>query len=74
MEGNKNSCLTRVEYQWLAGDTGAAVIHGQYVNSVAVTTCEVTEAAAEVRGLTADIAVTAVGCHCVLYSTSTGRP
>lgn len=66
--------LTCVEYQSLAGDAGAVVVHGHYLNGVAVATCEGLKVTGEVRGLAADIAMITVGSHCVLYSTQTGRP
>lgn len=39
----------------LAGDTRAVVIHGNYLNRVAVATCEGVEVTGDFRGLAADI-------------------
>lgn len=66
--------VTCVEYQSLAGDTRAVIIHGLHLNRVAGATCEGVKATGEVGGLAADIVMITVGCHCVLYSAQTGRP
>lgn len=66
--------FTCVEQNSLARNTGAVIIHRRDLNAVQVATCEVVKATTEARGLTADVAVIAKGCHCVLDSTQTGRP
>lgn len=66
--------VTCIKHLDLAGDARAAVIHGDYLNSVAVATREGVEVTGEVRGPAAHIILLALCCHHVADSTQTGRP
>lgn len=72
--GSDASGITCAENQRLAGDTGAVLIHGHDLKSVEVTTREGAKVTGEVRCLAGGVAMIAVGCHCILYSTQTGSP
>lgn len=66
--------VTCIKHLNLAGDARAAVIHGGYLNSVAVAAREGVEVTGEVRGPAADAVLMTLCCHHVLFSTQTGRP
>lgn len=74
MKGIDVSGITCAEYQSLAGDTGAVLIHGHDLKSVEVTAHEWAKVTGEVRCLAGGIAMITAGCHCILHSTQTGSP